>query len=219
MALLVGDALYFKGFTMLYRAVEKGLTPEVCSFVLETIKDTFFDMGDAEACELKFRGKYDVSPEEYIRVSTKKAADAEAYAKISAVLGGGTQKQVNDFARYGRLLGTILILRDDLLDMIDFEELRHRIQGEHLPLPILYALQNPEYGPTIKSILSQQTLTEKNLDDLLDIIDVSGSFKEYRRVMEKLTKQSLKYLNVQNRKNELELITKSILLPLDDLKI
>jgi geranylgeranyl pyrophosphate synthase len=219
-ALLVGDALYFKGFTLLYQAIEKGFQPEVCSFILDTIKTTFFDMGDAEACELKLRGKYDVSPEEYIRISTKKAADVEAYAKISAVLGGGTPKQVNDFSEFGRLLGTTLILRDDLLDLIDFKELTHRIHEEHLPLPMLYALQNPIFAPKLKSIITQQIITEKDADELLEIIEKSESFKKYRTVLEKLTEQSLKYLNeVQNRKNELELITKSILLPLDDLKI
>jgi len=219
-ALLVGDALYFKGFTLLYQAIEKDFQPEVCSFVLETIKTTFFDMGDAEACELKLRGKYDVSPEEYIRISTKKAADVEAYAIISAVLGGGTPNQVNDFGKFGRLLGTILILRDDLLDLIDFKELTHRIYEEHLPLPMLYALQNPTSAPKLKSIISQQTIIENDVDELLEIIEKSGSFKKYRNLLENLTEQSLKYISeIQNRKNELELITKSILLPLDDLKI
>jgi len=160
-ALLVGDALLFKGFTVLYEAVEKGVPAEKIAAISDIIKRTFFELGDAEALELQFRGRTDITPEDYLRVVRKKAADVEAYTRISAVLGDGSEEEIEALGEYGRLLGMLVILRDDMIDMLDLEETIHRIKKEHLSLVIVYALQKPE----IKSVLSQllkKTLTMKD---------------------------------------------------------
>jgi len=59
--------------------------------------------------------------------------------RISAILGNGTQKEINSLAKFGRKLGKLIILGDDIIDMTDAKELLHRIKKEHLPLPIIFA--------------------------------------------------------------------------------
>jgi len=103
-ALLVGDALLFKGFTMLYKAVEKGVPAEKIAAVSDIIKRTFFELGEAEALELQFRGRRDVMPEEYLWVVRKKSADFEAYTRIGAIVGGGSGEEIEALGEYGRLL-------------------------------------------------------------------------------------------------------------------
>ena len=219
-ALLVGDALLFKGFTLLFKAIEKGVLTEKASLILNIIKETFFKLGDAEACELRFRGRQDVTPDEYIHVVKKKAADVEAYTRISAILGGGSSEEVEVLGKFGRLLGMIIILRDDLIDMIDFEELVHRINREHLPLPILYALQNPKFKSTLNSILLKKEITEGDAETILDVTEKAEGFKRFRTVIEEIEKEILQLVAIfKYRKSEFALLIKSILLPLDELKL
>jgi len=219
-ALLVGDALLFKGFTLLYKAIEKGLSTEKASLILNIIKETFFKLGDAEACELRFRGRQDINPDEYIHVVKKKAADVEAYTRISTILGNGSPGEVEIFGKFGRLLGMIIILRDDLIDMIDYEEIVHRINKEHLPLPILYALQNPRLNSTLKSIILKKDITESDAETILDITEKAEGFKRFRIIMEEIEKEMSQLLTIfKNKKNKLALLVKSILLPLDELEV
>jgi len=139
-ALLTADALIFKGFSLLHEATTKvDLTK--AQKIINTIKSLFYELGDAEALELTLRRRWDVTPGEYLRIIEKKAADVEAHARIGAILGNATAKDEKKLARYGRLLGIIIIIRDDILDVLDPHEFRQRLKKEHMPLPLVYALK------------------------------------------------------------------------------
>jgi len=212
-ALLVGDALMFKGFTVLYKAVEKGVPAEQIAVISDIIERTFFELGDAEALELQFRGRTDVTPEDYLCVVRKKAADVEAYTRISAIVGGGSEEEIEALGEYGRLLGMLVILRDDMIDMIDLEETMHRIKKEHLSLVILYALQKPE----IKSGLSQllkKTLTIKDAEKILMIVNKAGGFVRMEECMNKLAEEAyIKIEKVKYNRKHLQLLIQGMLLP------
>jgi geranylgeranyl pyrophosphate synthase len=174
-ALLVGDALLFMGFTVLYNAVEKGISAEKIAVITNIINKTFFELGNAEALELQFRGRTDVTPEEYLWVVRKKGADVEAYTRISAILGDASEEEIDALGKYGRLLGMLIILRDDMIDMLDPEETIHRIQKEHFNIAILYALQNPKTNSMIMSIL-KKAITSKIAEKLTNLVDEAGGF-------------------------------------------
>jgi len=182
-ALLVGDSLLFKGFALLYDLARKGVPTETVSFILNVVKEMFFELGDAEALELRFRGRVDVTPEKYLDVVRKKAADAEALVRVSAFLGGGSEEELEKIGVYGRLLGMILILRDDMLDTTDFAETLHRIKNECLPLPILYALQDTERSPRLVSIICKRPLTKRDMEEIQEITAESLGLKRTQKIV------------------------------------
>lgn len=141
-ALLVGDALLFKGLTLLSRAMEIDISLDKRRAILDIIKNMFFELGDAEAMELRFRGRLNVTPDRYLRVLRKKAADVEAHTRISAILGCAMPQQIEALGEYGRVLGMLILLRDDWLDIYDIDECLRRIRREALPLPLLYGLHD-----------------------------------------------------------------------------
>jgi geranylgeranyl diphosphate synthase type I len=213
-ALLVGDALLFKGFTLLHEAVEKGIPAEKVAVISDIIKKTFFELGDAEALELQFRGRLDVTPEQYLRVIRKKAADVEAHTRISAILGDATKEEVEALSRYGRLLGMLIILRDDIIDLIDFEEAVHRIKKEHLSLPFIYALQNPKINSETGSVLSKETITEKDAEKTLALIEKGGGFDRVEEVMKELAQDAYNQIKiVKYNKGFFSLLIERLLLP------
>jgi geranylgeranyl diphosphate synthase type I len=213
-ALLVGDALLFKGFTLLYEAVQKGIPAEKVAVISDIIKKTFFELGEAEALELQFRGRTDITPEEYLNVVRKKAADVEAHTRISAILGDGTSEDVEALSAYGRLLGMLIILRDDIIDMINFEEFVHRVKKEHLPLPIIYALQNPDTKSVIYPICRKKEITEKDSGKLLSIAVKAKGFDLVDEFMQKIAQDAFeKVEKIEKNKNSLLILAKGMLLP------
>jgi geranylgeranyl pyrophosphate synthase len=213
-ALLVGDALLFKGFALLHGSVERGVPAEKLPIIIDIVKRMFFELGDAEALELGFRGRIDVTPEEYLRVVRKKAADVEAHTRISAILGGGSKEEIEALGEYGRLLGMLIILRDDLIDMVDFDEAVQRFKKECLPLPILYALQNPKIKFTLSSMLLKKTITKRDAKAILQVTNEEGELGRLRKIMQELAEDAYFHIeNLEQNKEYLRLLLKGMLLP------
>ncbi len=215
LALLVGDALLFKGFTLLHEAAEKGIPAEKISMILGIIKSLFFELGDAEALELRFRGRMDITPDQYLLVVKKKAADVEAHTRISAILGGGSKEEIESLGEYGRLLGMMIILRDDLIDIIDLEETIHRVKKENLPLPILYALQNSKHRSILNSILLKKEIKQRDAKTILEVTDRAGGLEYVRELMQKLAAATCHSTeNFKYKQKELRLLSNAMLLML-----
>jgi len=139
-ALLVADALFFKGFALLHQTSAE-ITVAKAQKIMKQVKCLFYELGDAEALELELRGRWNIASEEYLRIVKKKAADVEAHTRIGALLGDSTTAEEETLARYGRLLGMIIIIRDDVVDSLDTQEVKHKLEKEHMPLPLVYALK------------------------------------------------------------------------------
>jgi geranylgeranyl diphosphate synthase type I len=209
-ALLVGDALLLKGFTLLHEAVEKGIPAEKVAVIINIIKNAFFELGDAEALELQFRGRIDIAPEEYLRVVRKKAADVEAHTRISAILGGGSKEEIEALGEYGRLLGIIITLRDDWIDMVDLEEIAHRIKMKCLPLPLLYALQSPKTKSKLSHILFKETTTKRDAKIILEATDEAGGLKRADQLMQEIARNAHSFVkNLKKNRLTLQLLTES----------
>jgi geranylgeranyl pyrophosphate synthase len=208
-ALLVGDALLFKGLTLLTNAT-KEIEKEKIVAISSVLKAMFFELGDAEAMELKLRKRFDVSPNEYLDIVEKKAADVEAHTHISAILGDGTQREIASLRRYGRKLGKLIILGDDSIDTANPEELQHRIRKEHLPLPVLYALQDPETKPKLNAILYKRNITKKDAKKISEIIFNCSGLTQVKDIIATLIKEGIDDLrNVRDCRAELELLIKT----------
>ena len=213
-ALLTADALLFKGFTLLYKAIEKGIPIDKLSTIVQVIEKMFFELGDAEALELNLRRRVDTAPESYLHVLRKKAADVEAHTRIGAILGGGSEADVEALGNYGRALGMLIILRDEWIDTVYLKEARHRVEREAPPIPILYAMQKPEARHTILSIISKKKLSVKDVETLREITEEADGFKHLETLMKRLAAEAYTYIkDVKQNREYLELIVKAVLLP------
>jgi geranylgeranyl diphosphate synthase type I len=212
-ALLAGDALLFKGLTVLFQAAERNISAEKLSVILDITKRTFFELGDAEALELRFRKRIDIAPTEYLHVLEKKAAIIEGYAQIGVILGDGSKEEFKDLGKYGKVLGMLIMLRDDLIDMIDVEEARHRIERESLPLPIVYALQNPKTKSEISSYLLKKKLARKDTEFIIQKTDKAGGIRRCHDLMQKLAKKAYVHLaKAKYNGRDLELLIRATVL-------
>jgi geranylgeranyl pyrophosphate synthase len=205
-ALLIGDALLLKGLVGLHQALGQVETQKA-GLVLEIIENTFFELGDAEALELPLRVSTNITPEEYLKIVWKKAADVEAYTHVSALLSDANREETEALRKYGRILGVLAIIRDDLIDMMDEEELAHRLENEVLPLPMQYAAQDPVAKAAINSIISEKRKTKKDLERIRQIVNKYKGTARTQQKIEDLVKEGLLNLNrIKLKRKELELL-------------
>lgn len=190
-ALLVGDALLFKGLTLLHENIPRKISSEKMTLIIDAIQKTFFELGDAEALELQLRRCIDVSPQEYLQIVQRKAADVEAHTRIGAILGDASEKEIQALSQFGRQLGMMIILRDDWIDLLDLQESRHRIMKECLPIPILYALKDPKIKPKLNSILQEARITLRTAKAIKELTLKARTTKQFTKLMHTLAKDAI----------------------------
>lgn len=217
LALLTGDALLFKGLMLLHEGCKKFSTEKRQS-ILTLTKDAFFELGSAEANEMKFKGKFDVTPEKYMSIIGNKASITEAYAKIGAIIGNGDPKEAEALGHYGKTLGILTTIRDDFVDIFEPDELKNRVDNECLPLPLLYAFQNPKIKGEVISLLTKKKMTEKDAYAIAEMIwnmkDVQN-FKKELQISVDNTLKSLEFIKKVNVYNKLTLL---LLATMEDLQ-
>jgi len=207
-ALIVGDFLLGKGFILLNEACG-GVSNTKFSLIMENIKNAFSELADAEALEILLQREKTIKPDEYLRIVRKKAADVEGLMKVGAIVGGGSAEEIKALGKYGRCLGTLSILRDDLIDLMDFKELRHRIRYECLPFPLLHILRNTN----VKSAMPLLSIRKKkDVDAILDAVEKAGGFERCKEIMQDIAKECYTTLNIiKHNKKHLRLLIETML--------
>jgi len=193
--LLVGDALLVEGLSYLYR-LRDTLPKDRAEEVVETIKRGLFELGSAEMEELKLIRNLRVTPKKYLRIVHMKAADVESYTKVGGIIGGGSREDVEALGKFGRLVGMIAILRDDIEDTFnDKAELSSRLTKESLPLPVVYSLRDPTCVQKLQSIYAsigdgKGPVNNADLNELLSILEAAHGFEKTVNVAEQYVKEA-----------------------------
>jgi len=208
LTLLIGDALLFKGFTMLNEAKPQ-IPHGKMKKILYLMKTLFFELGEAETLEMSFKHRLDVKPKEYLSMVRGKAADFEAYMRISAILANASKRETEALAGYGRILGILAILGDDSSDVFDSNELVNRVSNEALPFPILLALEKAKLRDEIMPALRKGEITRKDAKHILDLIHSKGIFETTGKYMRDYIREGEKLVKNIKDGNTLRLILES----------
>jgi geranylgeranyl pyrophosphate synthase len=215
-ALITGNILLIKGLQLLNRACSV-LSKEKGKVVFDMVIDGFLKLGIGVARETQLRGRWDITPEEYFEVIKDKAAIAETAVKIGAFLGGGSQKEINSMAEYGKILGVLATIRDDFIDMFEPNELMSRAKNECLPLPILYAFKNSELQKEIISLLEKEALTEEDTFTIVENVMKSKEIQELRKLMKMFLCKGIKCISFIKNKVIAEQLVDILTATLEDL--
>jgi geranylgeranyl diphosphate synthase type I len=208
-AILAGDALLFKGLYVLHEALET-LPKEKKLQVLALIEHAFLEISGAEARETSLRGRVDLPAGEYCDVIRKKIAAAEAIARIGAILGGGTQEEIDVLGHYSKTLAFLMTLRDEFVDIYEIDELKNRTENECLPVPILFAVKNEKKKDEIIKLLKGRRTKQNDVDRLVELVTHSDEVQALKREMQLMARNEIRNLNsIKNVKTTLRLLLKS----------
>lgn len=169
-------------------ATKVRVVTELIDMTRRTIEGQALDIGWARD------GRYDVTPEDYLIMATHKTAHYSGAVPlaIGAIIGGGTEAQVEALRNYGLDTGLAFQIQDDLLNLIGTEEatkkdFRSDITEGKRTLVVVHALQNSPKRTRLIEILSSKEKERAVLDEAVDIMQECGSIDYARGYAENLT--------------------------------
>ncbi|MBQ9020406.1 MAG: polyprenyl synthetase family protein [Eggerthellaceae bacterium] len=169
-------------------ATKVRVVTELIEMTRRTIEGQALDIGWARD------GRYDVTPEDYLIMATHKTAHYSGAVPlaIGAIIGGGTESQIEALRNYGLDTGLAFQIQDDLLNLIGTEEstkkdFRLDITEGKRTLVVVHALQHSPDRERLIEILSSKNKDRAVLDEAVEIMQASGSIDYARNYAENLT--------------------------------
>jgi geranylgeranyl diphosphate synthase type I len=162
---------------------------ELIDMTRRTIEGQALDIGWARD------GRYDITPEDYLVMATHKTAHYSGAVPlaIGAIIGGGTESEIEALRKYGLDTGLAFQIQDDLLNLIGNEEatkkdFRSDITEGKRTLVVVHALQNSPKRDRLIEILSSKEHDPRVLAEAVGIMHESGSISYARSYAENLTR-------------------------------
>ena len=141
-------------------------------------------LSNGEILQLSNIQNQDISEDIYYQVIKQKtAALFEACAALGAVSAGATESEVESARRFGRNLGIIFQIRDDIFDYYDHGEIgkptgNDMIEGK-LTLPVIYALNTTqdEEMITLARKVKNGSVTDEEIARLVAFTKAQGGIE------------------------------------------
>ena len=161
---------------------------ELIEMTRRTIEGQALDIGWARD------GRYDITEADYLRMATLKTAHYSGAVPLAlgAIVGGGTEAEIEALRNYGLDTGLAFQIQDDLLNLIGSEEsvkkdFRSDITEGKRTLSVVHALEHSDQAARLEEILSSKTHDPKLLAEAVDIMQESGSIDYARSYAQNLT--------------------------------
>lgn len=117
-AILSGDVMQIEAYKLIAETPKKHLKE-----VLDLFSKTAAEICEGQQLDMEFEERVNVSTDDYIEmIRLKTAVLMAAGAKIGAILGGGNDKDASNLYNFGKAIGLVFQLKDDLLDVYGNEE-------------------------------------------------------------------------------------------------
>jgi geranylgeranyl diphosphate synthase type I len=136
----------------------------------------------------------DITPEDYLVMATHKTAHYSGAVPLAvgAMVGGGSEEQVEALRAYGLDTGLAFQIQDDLLNLVGTKEAKEKdyrsdITEGKRTLVVVHALQNTTKRERLVEILSSKETDPAILEEAVFIMREAGSIDYARAYAEKLT--------------------------------
>lgn len=170
---------------------------ELIDMTQRTIEGQALDIGWARD------GRYDIAPDDYLMMAKRKTAHYSGAVPLAvgAIIGGGTEDEIEGLRAYGLDTGLAFQIQDDLLNLVGSEEstkkdFRSDVTEGKRTLMVVHCLSHADEQrrERLVEILSSKTHDPDVLAEAVDIMQESGSIEYARRYAEDLTSAAKKRL-------------------------
>ncbi len=171
-------------------AVKVRVVTELIEMTRRTIEGQAMDIGWARDA------RYDITPEDYLIMATHKTAHYSGAVPLAvgAIVGGGTEAQIEGLRNFGLDTGLAFQIQDDLLNLIGEEEstkkdFRSDITEGKRTLVVVHALHHgtEQQRARLVEILSNKEKDPDVLAEAVEIMQETGSIEYARNYAQNLT--------------------------------
>ena len=162
---------------------------ELVDMTTRTIEGQALDIGWARD------GRWDISIDDYLTMARHKTAYYSVAVPLvcGAIVGGGTDEQVEALRSFGVATGLAFQLQDDLLNLVGDKEsaqkdFRSDITEGKRTLLVVHALTDTAVAGELKGILNEHTADPARLSRAVELIEQAGSLDFVRSYSLELTR-------------------------------
>jgi len=216
LAIVAGDGLIGETYRMLSYMAPPELKSMAYKEIIRSIADAAKRLYEGEAMDIEFDTRYDVTIPEYMLMIEKKTAQLYWLAgKGGALIGKGSNIQVENLARYGVLFGMMFQIKDDLLNILtDQASLGKQTLGSDIlngkcTLMLVHSLQHADKKDREKiiSILNNKKVTQKDVKKIIEIFRQTGSINFSQNKLKEFNEKAKQCLIVLKKSESKEILT------------
>lgn len=183
-SLLSGDGL----LALAYRSLFKTRTPALWR-VADIFTDGLLEICEGQALDLAFELRSDVSLNEYMEMIGKKTARLLTMAAmIGAIIGEGTEEQVQALGDFAFNMGLAFQIQDDVLDIMSDERTIGKSYGSDVKKKkqtflMIYALQHagPAERKRIGSYFESKHVRNSDVAGIKEVFEQTGAVHAAKR--------------------------------------
>jgi geranylgeranyl diphosphate synthase type II len=204
-AILTGDSLLSIAYEYLLKDCNGNSKQVISAFTHGLI-----EVCEGQSLDTDFEQRKNVTISEYLLMIKKKtAAMAEMCCKIGALLGGGSNPQVNALGNYGMNLGIAFQIQDDLLDIsADEKKFGKSIGGDLVEgkktFLFLEALEKSkgENRKKLLKVIERKGIRKNQVKTYKLIYEELGVLNDARKKIQYYTDKALRSINLLDEKNK-----------------
>ena len=177
-------------------AIKLRVIGELVDMDMRTIEGQALDIGWARD------GRYDLTIDDYVLMATRKTAyySGGVPLAIGAIVGGGTEEQVEALREFGTMTGLAFQIQDDLLNLVGVKEstkkgFRDDITEGKRTFAAVHALNASPDREELIAILDSRTEDPEKLARAVEIMQECGSIEEAGRYARELTDKAKEMLD------------------------
>lgn len=169
--------------------------------IIEYLAELGRTLAAGEILQLSNIQNQEISEDIYYQVIQQKtAALFEACAAIGAMSGGASEEEMQKAKQFGKYLGIMFQIRDDIFDYFDSKEIgkptgNDMTEGK-LTLPVIYALNNTDYESmqTLAKKVKAGTINPDEIAVLVEFTKQTGGIEYAEQKMSEFGALCMKYI-------------------------
>jgi geranylgeranyl diphosphate synthase, type I len=181
-AINAGDATFALSQLAVLRAVDRGMSPETLSGIVEAFNRMTLKIVEGQVLDLGFEQRSTVSADDYLRMISGKTAAIVAFATwAGARVADCSATTCERFHEFGQALGLGFQVRDDFLgiwgeDSETGKQSGDDIRGRKQSIPIIMLLEavSDRQRDELQRIYRQPEITDDNVDTVREMLDEYG---------------------------------------------
>jgi octaprenyl-diphosphate synthase len=193
---LIGDWLYMTAYEM--SLAERNFD------ILDVLTRMTRLMVDGEIMQLSMIGNSEITEVQHLEIVRRKTACMfSSCAEVGGIVAGATREERCALARYGLTVGIAFQLVDDVLDFVSTEEklgkpVANDLREGKLTLPLIYLMEkgNRDYRQMIETVMRERGFESVKREDVLRLIDESGTLGRARSEALRYAGEALDALNI-----------------------
>jgi geranylgeranyl diphosphate synthase type I len=182
-AIVSGNALRAVADISLERLVEQGVSISEALHVVAILTEAYLQMIEGQYLDLDYEKRHDVSQDAYLdMISRKTGALIRCSLEMGAFLGTKDAATVDAFRRFGRSLGFVFQIRDDILGVWGEEEKTGKPVGADIrrkknSFPVVHAMSHAKDtdAALLKETYGKEVLDDQDVVRVLQVMERAGT--------------------------------------------